>query len=100
MSVIGWIIIIMITIGGIYYLNDAYGYYLSSKKKEKYEEEEEEKEEKEAEDGEKKPVKKGRPKKKMICFGEKCISKKDLQKDLDEVDDDTREELFRMLYNK
>lgn len=98
MSIIGWIIIIILTIGGVYYMNDAYGFYLSSNKKEKYEEEE---------TGEKttdgdftEGGKKGRPKKKMICFGEKCVPKKELQKELDEVDDDTREELFRMLYNK
>ena len=107
MGLMSWILLILVIIGILYYINEVYGPMIPAppKKKEKFNNSEEEDlnnvlEDEEEEEPPPKPKKKAKkPKPKKICFGDKCIPKATLQKELDAVDDETREELRRMLDN-
>ena len=108
MGFISWILFILVIIGILYYINEIYG----PKKKENFNNNSEDTaqdkktknntnnvlEDEEEEEPPPKPKKKAK-KQKKICFGDKCIPKATLQMELDAVDDETREELRRMLDN-
>lgn len=118
MSFLMWILLIIVIIGIVYYIGETYGTGVGGandkkkKEKESYSDRDSDDEDEEDEvkvDKKKKKIKekfseseedddkKKKKKVKDICFGDLCLPKDRIQEEIEDMDDDTKEELIKML---
>lgn len=115
MSFLMWILLIIVIFGIVYYIGETYGTGVGGandkkkKEKESYsdgdsdDEDEDEPQKKKkikekfSESEEDDDKKKKKKKVKDICFGDLCLPKDRIQEEIEDMDDDTKEELIKML---